>query len=115
MTEDDENLNEEEIEQMKEYFDNGIWPKMKKDLKDMTKKEACFFCFVAGSDMMRYSTELEMRDAKDKLSKMSEKEVEEMIRGEVKHEDNELWEGKTKVNGVWVDDNTGEVLEGVGG
>ena len=82
---------EEEIsnEEMKNYFDNEIWPRMKRELKDATKKEACFICFVAGSEMMKYSTEKEMEDAREKLSKMSEEEVEAMIRGGIKDkEDN---------------------------
>ena len=113
MTEEYENMNEEEIGEMKEYFYNQIWPKIKKDLKEMTKKESCFFCFVAGSDMMKYSQEGMMKDEKEKLSKMTKEEIEEMIRGGIKSEDNEtsLWEDKTKVNGVWIDDKTGEVLD----
>ena len=82
---------EEEIsnEEMKNYFDNEIWPRMKRELKDATKKEGCFICFVAGSEMMKYSTEKEMEDAREKLSKMSEEEVEAMIRGGIKDkEDN---------------------------
>jgi hypothetical protein len=111
MTEEYENMNEEEIGEMKDYFYNQIWSKIKPQLKEMSKKEACLFCFIAGSDMMRYSQEEEMKNAKEKLSKMKPEEVEEMIRGGIKEEQNELWEDKTKVNGVWIDDKTGEVLK----
>jgi len=107
MTDEYENLNEEEISEMKEYFDKEVWPKFKKELKEMTKKEACFTCFVAGSDMMRYAQEEEMKDAKEKISKMSEEEIKDML----SKESDDLWEGKTKVNGVWIDDKTGEVLK----
>ncbi len=80
----EEEINEEELSEMRDYFDNEIWPKFKKELKEMTKKESCFVCFVAGSDMVQYAQEEEMKDAKEKLSKMSEEEVEKMIRGEIK-------------------------------
>lgn len=118
---DDENeLNEEELEYMKESFDKEIWPKMKSKLKEMTKKEACFVCFMAGYDLSRYSIEEEFKEARDKLKGMSEEEVREMIGGMSNEEmekaikegsENDFWEDKTKVNGVWVDDKTGEVLE----
>ena len=51
----------------------------------------------------------EIRKAiKEELSGMSDKEVEDAIH---KGSENGLWEDKTKINGVWIDDKTGEVLE----
>ncbi|HLD55076.1 MAG TPA: hypothetical protein VJB35_02325 [Candidatus Nanoarchaeia archaeon] len=91
--EDTDGFSEEEISEMKEYFDKEIWPKFKKELKDMTKKEAYFTCFVAGSDLMRYAQEEEMKDSKEKLSKMSEEEIKDML------------------SSVLVDDKNGEVLK----
>lgn len=107
-TEDEMELNKEEIEYMKESFDNEIWPKMKSQLKEMSRKESCFTCFMAGYDLSRYSIEEEMKEAKEKLSKMSDEEIRDVIKQDNK---NSLWEDKTKVNGVWLDDKTGDALE----
>lgn len=109
MEEEHEELNEEEMSEMKEYFDKEIWPKMKKELKDATKREACFACFVAGTDMMRYAQEEEMRNAKEEFAKMKPEDVEKMIRGVGSEES--LWEDKTKVNGSWIDDEIEESVE----
>jgi len=111
MEEENENLSEEEVSEMKEYFDKSIWPKLKRDLKEMSKKEACFSCFVAGTDVMRYSQEEEIKNAEKELSKMKPEEIEKIIRGGVEGEES-LWEDKTKVNGVLIDDKTGEVVGG---
>jgi hypothetical protein len=55
-------------------------------------------------------SEDEIREAIDKeLSGMSQEELEKTIK---EGNENSLWEDKTKINGVWVDDKTGEVLEG---
>ena len=35
---DEEDLDQEEIESMKEFFDKKLWPNLKKDLKEATKK-----------------------------------------------------------------------------
>lgn len=100
-------LSEEEISEIREYFDKEIWPKMKKDLKDVTKKEACFVCFVAGSEMMRYSQEEEIKNAKEELSKIGPMKFDEIV----KRGKESLWEDKTKVNGVWIDDKTGKRVD----
>jgi len=112
MAEEYESLNEEDLKEMKKYFDDEIWPKLKKDLKEVTKKEACFYSFVAGSDMMRYSTEKEMKEfTKEELSKMSGEEIEKRIKRAVDEDYHRLWENKTKVNGVWINDKSGEALK----
>lgn len=117
---DEIELTEEELEYMKENFDSEFWPKMKTQLKEMTKKEACFVCFMAGYDLSRYSIEEEFKEVNEKLSKMSEKEIKEMLEKmsdeEMKNtinegNENNFWEDKTKINGVCVDDKTGEVLD----
>ncbi len=103
-----EKITQEELEELREFFNEEFWPKMKNELKDMSKKEACFSCFLAGSDMMRYSIEKEFVETEKMISKMSEEEIIKTIR---EGNENTLWEDKTKINGVWVDDKTGKVLE----
>ncbi|MFW5847129.1 MAG: hypothetical protein ACOCUU_03150 [Nanoarchaeota archaeon] len=79
MNEENENLSEKELEYMKDSFNREIWPKMKSRLKEMSKKEACFVCFIAGYDLAEYSIEEEIKEAKEKLSKMSDKEIKDML------------------------------------
>lgn len=47
------------------------------------------------------------RAIKEELSDVGDEEIEEAIK---EGDENSLWEDKTKINGVWVDDKTGEVL-----
>jgi hypothetical protein len=107
MNKENEDLSEEELKYMEESFDKEFWPKMKFQLKEMTKKEACFVCFMTGYDLSRYAIEEEMKKATEKISKMSEEEIKEML----EKESGELWEDKTKINGIWRDDKTGKVLK----
>lgn len=100
-------MRNDDLEYFKEFFDKDIWPKMKSQLKEMSKKEACFVCFMAGYDLAGYSIEEEMKEAKEKLSTMSDEEIKQML----SKESDKLWEDKTKINGVWVDDKTGKILK----
>ncbi|NCN98982.1 hypothetical protein COU62_02690 [Candidatus Pacearchaeota archaeon CG10_big_fil_rev_8_21_14_0_10_35_219] len=53
-------------------------------------------------------SEDEIRETIDKeLSRMSQEELDKAIK---EGNENSLWEDKTKINGVWVDDKTGGVL-----
>jgi len=109
----DKDVSEEGVKEMQEYFDRDVWSQMKKEVKDMTKKESCFFAFLAGSQMMKQAEEMqherlegELKEMEEKMKGMSGDEIKKMLEGE-----DGLWENKTKVNGVWVDDETGEELE----
>jgi len=63
-------------------------------------------------EMSFVGDEDEIREAIDKeLSEMSQEELDKAIK---EGNENSLWENKTKINGVWVDDKTGGVLEGGG-
>jgi hypothetical protein len=100
----------DEIAEMKEYFDNQVWPILKKNLKEATKKEACFASFVAGSNMMQFSFEEKMKEFEKEVVKMSKEEIEEILgkkdAGEEKDfsgDQDSLSEDKTKVNGVLID------------
>ena len=63
-------------------------------------------------EMSFVGDEEEIREAIDKeLSEMSQEELDKAIK---EGNENSLWENKTKINGVWVDDKTGGVLEGGG-
>ena len=42
-------ISEKEIEEKKKYFDIEVWPQIKKETKEMSKRESCFFSFLAGS------------------------------------------------------------------
>jgi len=108
-----EKSEEQEIKEMQEYFDKEVWSQMKKEVKEMTKKESCFFAFLAGSQMMSQINEMEhenlgkdLEEMEEKLKGMSGDEIKKLLDGE-----KSLWEDKTKINGVLVDDKTGEVLE----
>jgi len=85
---DEQELSDEEIKEMREGFDKDIWPEMKITLKGMSKKDACFVSFVAGCDLTRKAQEEEFNEAREKLSKMSDKEIEEVIK---KGSEGELW------------------------
>jgi len=107
-------MSEEEFEEIRFYFDNEIWPKIKKDLKEMTKKEACFFAFLAGSKMMKDINEMQYEILEEELNKMEEK-MKGMEGDEIKkllEQGGNFWEDKTKINGVWVEDKTEEGFEG---
>jgi len=67
------------INERKEYFDKEVWPLIKKELKEMTKKDACFFCFNAGSMMMQQSIEEEIENSKEELSKLSGDELKRIM------------------------------------
>lgn len=55
--EDNEEYNEEDLKEMQEFFDAHVWPNMKKEVKDMTKKESCFFAFFAGTEAVEEEEE----------------------------------------------------------
>ena len=58
---------------MQEYFDKEVWSQMKKEVKEMTKKESCFFAFLAGSQMMSQINEMEHENLGKDLEEMEEK------------------------------------------
>ena len=74
----------------------------KKWQETLAKEGLSFF------EMSFVGDEDEIREAIDKeLSEMSQEELDKAIK---EGNENSLWENKTKINGVWVDDKTGEVL-----
>ena len=80
---DEENLNQED---MREFFDKELWPKLKKDLKEATKKEACFFSFLAGTEISNRMLEEEMKHAHETMKSMTPEEMMKMIKdGEKKN------------------------------
>jgi len=68
-----EDSNEDEIKEMQEYFDKDIWPQIKKETKDMGKRESCFFAFLAGSQMMKQINEIQHEGLNKELKEMEEK------------------------------------------
>ena len=109
-------MKEEDFEGMKEYFDNYIWSRFKKELQDSTKEDACFTCFLAGFEVSSYSFQEQVREAEKEVSNMSQEEIEEILKDanvlkESSGNSGKLWEDKTMVNGVWIDDKTGERIE----
>jgi hypothetical protein len=91
MTDDD--LNQEEMEDMKEFFDKELWPKLKKDLKEATKKEACFLSFLAGTEVSNNMFKEEMKHAQGTMKNMTPEEVARMIKNGEKSKNSEdnLW------------------------
>ena len=77
---DEEDFSEEQEAEMREFFDKKLWPKMKKDLKESTKKEACFLCFVAGTEIANNMFEEEMNHVQETFEKMSPEEMENMMK-----------------------------------
>ena len=97
----EKDIEEQEIKEMQEYFDKEVWSQMKKEVKDMTKRESCFFAFLAGSQVMQHINEREHENLGKELERMREKlkgmsgdEIKKMLDGE-----EDVWEDKTKVNG----------------
>jgi len=56
------------------------------------------------NEMQHKNLGKELEDMEEKMKGMSGEEIKKMLEGE----GDELWENKTKINGVWVDDKTGE-------
>lgn len=109
-----EDIDDKEIKELQEYFDKEVWSQMKKEVREMTKKESCFFAFLAGSQMMKSMNDMqhenlegELKNMEEKMKGMSGDEIKKML----EKDKNELWENKTKINGVWVDDETGEEVK----
>lgn len=80
LTEEDDN--EEQIEYLKEFFDNELWPNLKKDLKEATKKEACFISFLAGAEISEKMFEEDMKHAQKTFEKMTPEEIANIIKNE---------------------------------
>ena len=90
---DEEDFDQEEIEDMREFFDKELWPKLKKDLKEATKKEACFLSFLAGTEVSNNMFKEEMKHAQETMKNMTSEEVAKMIKdGEMsKNSGDNLW------------------------
>lgn len=90
---DEEDVSEDEIEELREFFDKELWPKLKKDLKEATKKEACFLSFLAGIEISNNMFEEEMKHAQKTIEKMSPEEIKKMIKKEenLKMSEESLW------------------------
>src|SRR3989344_4310871 len=86
-------INEEEIEDLREFFDRELWPKLKKDLKEATKKEACFVSFLAGTEISNNMLKEQMKHAEETIKNMTPEEVAKMINGGERSENSEdnLW------------------------
>ncbi len=76
----EEDLNQEEIESMREFFNEELWPKLKKDLKEATKKEACFLSFLAGTEISNNMFKEEMKLAQETTNNRTPEEVAKMIK-----------------------------------
>ena len=89
-----EKIDEKDIQIMREYFDERVWKNMKKDVKEMKKRESCFFAFSTGAEIIRKSIgkrldkelKKEFEETADKLKEMSKEEIKEMLEadGDVK-------------------------------
>lgn len=75
----DEEADEEELGYIREFFNNKIWPKMKKDLKEATKKDACFLCFFAGRKIAHKEIEEELEKASERFGNMHPEEIARML------------------------------------
>ncbi|HLC96254.1 MAG TPA: hypothetical protein VJH97_02945 [Candidatus Nanoarchaeia archaeon] len=89
----EEGINEEEIEDLREFFDRELWPKLKKDLKEATKKEACFISFLAGTEISNNMFEEEMKHTQKTFENMTPEEITKMIKKEEnpKMREESLW------------------------
>ncbi len=90
---DEEDFDENEIEEMREFFDKTLWPKLKKDLKEATKKEACFVCFLAGTEISNNMLKEQLKHAEETMRNMSSEEVAKMIKDDEtsKNSEDNLW------------------------
>lgn len=77
---DEEDLDQEELEEMKKFFDKAIWPQLKKEVKEFSKKDACFHGFLAGTEFSNLMFEEEMKLAHDTFKDMTPEEIVEMIK-----------------------------------
>lgn len=121
-----EETDEEDIQMMQEYFDEKVWKNMKKDVKEMTRRESCFFAFLTGAEIIRKSIgeglekelEKEFDRVIDKLKGMSEEEIKKMLEEEEKKEnlkvkdegiddDFDEGEGNEKKENVKINDEVG--------
>ena len=76
----EEDIKDEEIDELREFFDNELWSKMKKDLKDATKKEACFACFLAGTEVASKWLEEDIKNAEKAFEGKSPEEIGKIIK-----------------------------------
>ena len=95
----EEDLHQEEIEHLRELFDNELWPKLKNELKEATKKEACFLSFLAGTEISNNMLEKQMEHSLEAIKNMSPKEMQEMLK-DCENEENSLWEEGSFVEAV---------------
>ena len=90
---DEEDLDEDEIEDMREFFDKELWPKLKRDLKEATKKEACFLSFLAGTEISSNMLKEQMKHVEETMKDMNPEEIANMVKdGEMSKDDEDnLW------------------------
>src|SRR3989338_2092419 len=69
----------EDIMGRKRDFDRDFWPMIKQEVKDMTKKEACFTSFLMGFELMKKMTDEQLKEAQAKMSKMTPEEINKML------------------------------------
>ena len=81
-----EDIDDKEIKELQEYFDKEVWSQMKKEVREMTKKESCFFAFLAGSQMMKSMNDMqhenlegELKNMEEKMKGMSGDEIKKML------------------------------------
>jgi hypothetical protein len=91
VTEDD--FDKEEVEDIRNFFDKELWPKLKKDLKEATKKEACFLSFLAGTEVSNNMFKEEMKHAQENIKNMAPEEVARKIKNgeKSKNREDSLW------------------------
>ncbi|MBI2508359.1 hypothetical protein HYV89_05405 [Candidatus Woesearchaeota archaeon] len=75
----EDNYEDEEIMEMKENFDKEVWPRIKQETKEMTKREACFTSFLLGFETMKKITQEEFAEVNEKLGEMTSEEIGEII------------------------------------
>lgn len=92
--EDLDEMDERNLDEMQEYFNKELWPKAKKDLREMSKKESCFYMFVAGTKITErfYEEDLKkgLKKLGDKLKNMSGDEIKNLL--EEENDEEILWE-----------------------
>ncbi len=76
-SENDDGVSEEEMEELRKDFGGLFWPKIRKETKDVSKKDACFLAFITGVVMMRESISIGMDEA---LKEMTPEKFEKIVR-----------------------------------
>jgi len=75
----EDDFTEEDIMGMKRDFDRDFWPRIKQEIKDMTKKEACFTSFLLGFETMKATIDEQFKETTEQLNKLSPEEIRKLL------------------------------------